>query len=90
MLFALEISMKPTYLEKLQQPDDLEDEQQDTSGDNKELDCTKVMLKCIGEMLFIGLFAGLLIQFTVGLLYQSHYGKLRSLLVEFALGFAFD
>jgi hypothetical protein len=26
----------------------------------------------------------------VGLLYQSHYGKLRSLLVEFALAFAFD
>jgi hypothetical protein len=29
MLYALEISMKPTYLEKLQQQDDLEDEQQE-------------------------------------------------------------
>jgi hypothetical protein len=26
MLYALEITMKPTYLDKLQQPDDLEDE----------------------------------------------------------------
>ena len=90
MLYALEISMKPTYLEKLQQTEDLEDDQQEQQTENKELDCTKVMLKCCGEMLFIGLYVGLLVQFIVGLLYQTHYGKLRSMLVEFALAFACD
>ena len=84
--------MKPTYLEKLQQPENVDEEQNDQgAGENqKELDCGKVMSKCCGEMLFIALYAVLLVQMIIGCIYQANYGKLQSLMIEFAIAFAFD
>ena len=41
-------------------------------------------------MLFIALYAVLLVQMIIGCIYQANYGKLQSLMIEFAIAFAFD
>jgi hypothetical protein len=93
MLFALEITLKPNYLEKLQSPENnLEEESgdQQNSENKKEPDCSVVMAKCWGELLFIFIYVIVILVLIVTLLYQIQLGKYQSCLVEFALCIAFD
>lgn len=73
MLFALEITLKPNYLDKLQSPENnLEEESgdQQNSENKKEPDCSIVMAKCWGELLFIFMFVGVIVILAVTMWYQ--------------------
>jgi hypothetical protein len=93
MLFALEVTLKPTYLDKLQNPDSNQEEEsgdQQNAENRKEPDCAVVMTKCWGELLFIFIYVGVIFALIVTLVYAITLGKLYSCLVEFALCIAFD
>lgn len=72
MLFALEITLKPSYLEKLQSPEiNLEEESgdQQNSENKKEPDCSVVMAKCWGELLFIFVYVAIIVLLIITLIY---------------------
>lgn len=48
------------------------------------------MLKCSGELTFIILYVVVFIYLIIGLIYQIQYGRVLSILVEFAIALAFD
>lgn len=78
MLFALEITLKPNYLDRLQSPDiNMEEESgdQQNSESKKEPDCSIVMAKCWGELIFIFLYVAVCLCLVVTLIYQVQLGK---------------
>ena len=93
MLFALEVTLKPNYLDKLQFPENNMDEEggdQQSSESKKEPDCSVVLSKCWGELLFISLYIIVISVLLMTLMYQIQLGKIESCLVEFAICIAFD
>ena len=93
MLFALETTLKPTYLDKLQSPDNGFEEEgndQQNQDSKKEPDCSIVMAKCIGELIFIFLYVVMCVLLVITLSYQINLGKFYSVLLECALCLAFD
>ena len=73
MLFALEITLKPNFLDRYQsQESNMEEESgdQQNSESKKEPDCSVVMAKCWGELLFIFIYVAVLLLLVVTLLYQ--------------------
>ena len=58
MLYGLEQTPRPTYLDKLAlQPEDLDDENEQQNPDSqKEVECSKVMSRCFGELTFITIY----------------------------------
>lgn len=72
MLFSLEVTLRPSNLERLAAPDSAgnEDMENDNQQDNKkELDCDRVMNKCYGELLFITIYVGIIILLIVAVVY---------------------
>lgn len=72
MLFALEITLKPSYLDKLQYPENNMEEEsgdQQSSENKKEPDCGVVLSKCWGELLFIFLYVGVIMALCISLIY---------------------
>ena len=89
MAYALEISLKPTSLNRLE--DDMEDGEDQTNPDKpKELDCTVVLNKCYGELAFILLYIVVIALCAMGIIYQSEMGKPNSLLFEWVIVLCFD
>lgn len=89
MAYALEISLKPTPLDRLE--DDMEAGEDETNPDKvKELDCNVVMNKCWGELAFIFLYILVLAYCIMGIIYQSSLGKPNSLALEWFLVLCFD
>ena len=89
MAYALEISLRPTNLDRLE--DDIEDGDDQTNPDKpKELDCTIVLNKCWGELAFILLYVIVLAYCCMGLIYQTSFGKPYSMLFEWFLVLIFD
>lgn len=73
MLFALEITLKPNYLDRYQSQDNNMEEEsgdQQNSESKKEPDCSVVMAKCWGELLFIFIYVAVCLLLAVTLLYQ--------------------
>ena len=74
MAYALEISLRPTNLDRLENDD--EDGDDSISPDKpKELECYIVLNKCWGELAFVLLYVFVLAYFCMGLIYQSKVGK---------------
>lgn len=71
MLMALEVSLKPTPLDKLNQREDIDEEQNDQSGSDKakELECATVMHKCGAEIVFILMYVIAIGYFIIGAIY---------------------
>lgn len=93
MLFALEVTLKPTYLDKLQNPDSNQEEEsgdQQNSENKKEPDCSVVMTKCCGELVFIFIYVGVICTLLVTLVYAVTLGNITSCLIEFALALTLD
>ena len=68
MAYSLEISLRPTSLDRLEL--DIEADEEQTNPDKpKELDCTIVMNKCWGELAFILLYVVVLTYCVMGLIY---------------------
>lgn len=93
LYYSLEILFTPTPLEKLQYPERFSDSADATEGDpdqKKELDCGKVMGKCVSEILFIGSYIFVLIAAVIGLNYSVNFGNPQSIMLEFFIGWALD
>jgi len=92
MLAALEVTFKPTSLDKLQNPDKYQDDpaQEANPDQKKELDCSVVMKKCTGELLFIGSYLMVAAIFVFSLTYSINYGNPFSIVVEFVVAWAID
>ena len=89
MAYALEISLRPTSLDRLE--DDLEYHDEQAGSDKpKELDCQIVMNKCWGELAFILIYIFTLAYCCIGIIFQAHVGKPYSLLIEWALVLVID
>ena len=89
MAYALEISLRPTSLNRLE--DDIEDGDDQTNPDKpKELECTVVMNKCWGELAFILLYIFVLAYCCMGIIFQASMGKPNSLLFEWVIVLCFD
>lgn len=72
MLFALEVTLKPNYLDKLQYPENNMEEEggdQQSSENKKEPDCSVVLSKCWGELLFISLYVVVICVLIMALVY---------------------
>ena len=72
MLFALEITLKPSYLDKLNNPDNNMEEEtgdQQSSDNKKEPDCGVVLSKCWGELLYIFLYCVVAFIFVIAIVY---------------------
>lgn len=92
-MFALEITLKPSYLDKLNSPDNNMEEEtgdQQSSDNKKEPDCGVVLSKCWGELLYIFLYCAVAFIFVIAIVYQIQLGKIQSCLVEFAIAMAID
>lgn len=87
MAYALEISLKPTSLDRLSNE---EADDQTNSDKPKELDCTIVMNKCWGELAFIIIYLMMLGYCCISIIYQSSIGKPKSMAVEWVLVLVFD
>jgi len=92
LLYSLEVTYKPTELDKLADPDgfDIELAEQSNPDSKKELECAKVMTKCYGELLFLLSYLITLLVFIVGFIFQFRYGKPLTILLEFAIAFGID
>lgn len=93
MLFSMEVTLRPSKLERLAAPDSMENEEQENESqqDNKkELDCDRVMNKCYGELMFILIYVGVILLLVIAIVYQLKYGKIKQCLVEFAICIAID
>lgn len=97
LLHSLEITFKPTSLDRLQDPDKFKDELSGGGGGDsgnpdqkKELDCDTVLNKCFGEFLFIGSYLFVACSLVVGLAYQIKYGKIQTILLELIIAYAID
>jgi len=89
MAYALEISLKPTSLDRL--GDDIEDGEDQTNPDKpNELDCTVVMNKCWGELAFIIVYIAVLGFCTMGVVFQITVGKPKSIAAEWIIVLSFD
>lgn len=89
MAYALEISLKPTSLDRLE--DDIEEGDEQANPDKpKELDCQVVLNKCWGELAFILLYILVLAYSGMGIIFQTSMGKPNSLLFEWFLVLCFD
>lgn len=89
MAYALEISLRPTSLDRLE--DNLEDGDDLANPDKpKELDCQVVLNKCWGELAFVILYICTLSYCCMGIIFQVTIGKPYSLLIEWILVLAFD
>lgn len=71
LLYSLEITFKPTELDKLADPDgfDMELAEQSNPDSKKELECGKVLIKCYGELLFLLSYLITLLIFIMGFIY---------------------
>ena len=72
MLFSLETTLKPTYLDKLQSPDNGFEEEggdQQNQDNKKEPDCGTVLAKCVGELVFISLYVIMCVLLVITLSY---------------------
>lgn len=93
MLFSLEVTLRPSNLERLAAPDAAGNEEldNDSQQDNKkELECDRVMNKCYGELLFISIYVGIILLLVVAVVYQIKFGKIKQCLIEFAICLAID
>ena len=89
MAYALEISPKPTSLDRLE--DDIDDLDDQTNPDKpKELDCQVVMNKCWGELAFIIIYICVLGYCLVGLVFQLSIGKPSSMFFEWFIVLVID
>ena len=89
MAYSLEISLRPTSLDRLEL--DIEADEEQTNPDKpKELDCTIVMNKCWGELAFILLYVVVLTYCVMGLIYQATMGKPYAMLIEWFIVLCFD
>lgn len=93
MLYSLEVTFTPTPLEKYQNrfsgigDDGNDDENPDQ---RKELDCNKVMSKCLAEMAFIGSYLFVILSFVIGVTYSVSYGRPKTIMIEFFVAWALD
>lgn len=74
MLFALEKTLRPSNLERLGMADPGAAGGDDGDGDSqsenkKEIECDRVMAKCYGELIFIGLYLLVIILLAVTAIY---------------------
>lgn len=74
MLFALETTLRPSNLERLGMADPGSTGGDDGDGDSqsenkKEIECDRVMAKCYGELIFIGLYLLVIILLAVTAIY---------------------
>jgi len=92
MLYAFETTLRPTYLDKLQSPEEIDEDtaEQQSTENKKELDCTKVMNKCYGELIFITTYVTVVIFLFITWFYQINYGKPLSLVAEWSICIAID
>lgn len=88
MAYALEISLKPTSLDRLDNNSEVED--QTNAEKPKELDCTIVMNKCWGELAFIILYLLCLFLCFMGAIYQASMGKPKSMAIEWTIVLVLD
>lgn len=93
MLYSLEITFSPTPLEKYQNrfsgiPDEGNDDE--NPDQRKELDCSKVMNKCLAEMAFIGAYLFVILSFVIGITYSISYGRPKTIMIEFLIAWALD
>jgi hypothetical protein len=89
---SIELTEKPTYLDRMQDPD-LFDEEMDGSNnpDTKhEPSCSIVMAKCCGELLSIMLYVLMTLLLIIGILEQTKFGKPISCFVQFGIALCID
>lgn len=87
MLYALEITFKPTNLDRLQDPEKFKlEENSDSNPDKKkELECSLVLTKCYGELLYIIAYLFAITGLVIGFTYQMSVGKPTAVLTEFGI-----
>jgi hypothetical protein len=90
LAWSLEITFKPTYLDKIQQPEKFEEEQEANPDHKQEPSCKMVLSKCCNELLSIIIYLFMVALMAVGLVHHISYGKPLSCLVEFAIALGFD
>jgi len=92
MLYAFETTLRPNYLDNLSSPETNDENFADQSNteNKKELDCKRVMNKCYGELIFIFLYIAVLFFLFVSLTYQINFGKIYTVLIEFAFCLILD
>lgn len=71
LAFSIELTFKPTYLERMQDPDLYNDEEegQNNPDSKNEPHCNIVLAKCFGELLSILLYSIMIVLLIVGLLH---------------------
>jgi hypothetical protein len=93
LYYSQEIMFTATPLEKLQYPERFSesgDGTDDNPDNKKELECSKVMSKCFGEIAFIGSYIFVILAFVVGMTYSITYGRPMTIMIEFFIAWALD
>jgi hypothetical protein len=89
---SIELTYKPTYLDKMQDPELFEKAQEQANNPDQKVEpkCSIVMSKCCGEMLAITLYFTMVMLMLIGILHNAKDGKPLTGLIEFGIAIIID
>jgi hypothetical protein len=93
MLYSIEITYKPTALEKMQDPERFNEEEmneQTNPDQKKEPPCYKVLPKCFGEIIYIICYLVIVTGVILCIVYTAKYGWVYTPLFEFGIAYIID
>jgi hypothetical protein len=92
LAFSIELTFKPTYLDRMQDPElnEQEVDSQNNPDQKQEPRCDIVMKKCCGELISIGLYVLMTLLLIIGLIHQINDGKPLTGLLEFVIALIID
>jgi len=91
LAYSIEITFKPTKLDRMQDPENYDEEQEANNPDQKfEPSCSTVMAKCWGELVAIIVYLLMLGFFIISLIHHMNGGKPLSSLIEFGIALVID
>jgi len=92
LAYSIELTYRPTPLDKRFDPESNDDEEGSGSNPDKKIEpnCTIVIAKCWGELVAILLYVTMTALLVIGLLRQIEEGKPMTGVVEFCFAFLID
>ena len=93
VLYAIEMTFKPTSIDRLKDSEKYKDEElndQTSPDQRKDPEFNKVAHKCAGEMTAIIAYLGSIFVFVVFTILCSKYGDIKAVMIEFTFAFIIE